>query len=175
MLALIAAWALSGEGFFGGRELDFWGTRRAAPRPAAEAELWADSTAPAPVKRLLDAPTAGNARAYLDWQAARLRRLREAVEAVEAAGLRPAEAAAAAAALAARPPGEAILYFSRPGCRWCVLQDRELEGLPVVRVPEGSPLWERHGIEATPTLVVRGRALRGFTPRARIERELARE
>jgi hypothetical protein len=160
MLALIAAWALSGDGFFGGREVDFWGTRRAAPRPAAEAELWADSTAPAPVKRLLDAPTAENARAYLDWQAARLRRLREAVEAVEALG---------------RPPGDAILYFSRPGCRWCVLQDRELEGLPVVRVPEGSPLWDRHGVEATPTLVVRGRALRGFTPRARIERELARE
>ena len=157
MLALTAVLALGGDGFFGGREVDFWGTRRAAPR--AE-DLWAESTAPAPVKRLLEAPTPENARAYVAWQSERLRRLRAAMEAVEQAG-RPAELP--------------VLYFARAGCRWCALQERELEGLPVTRVPEGSPLWERHGVTVTPTLVVRGRVLRGLTPRAAIEKELSRD
>ncbi len=154
MLALMLA--LSGDGFFGGREVDFWGTRRAAA-PRAEG-LWADSTAPAPVRRLLEAPTAENARAYVAWQSERLRRLQAAMEAVEAE----------------RRPG-GVLYFARAGCRWCALQERELEGLPVVRVPEGSPLWREHGVTVTPTLVVRGRVLRGFTPRAAIEKERSRD
>ncbi len=157
MLALTAALALSGDGFFGGRAVDFWGTRRAEPR--AE-DPWADSAAPAPVRRLLAAPTHENARAYLDWQTERLVRLRRAMEAVEAA---------------APPAASPLLYFARPGCRWCALQERELEGLPVVRVPEGSPLWERHGVTAAPTLVVRDRVFRGFTPRAVLEKELGRD
>ena len=172
MLALIAVLALGGDGFFGGREVDFWGTRRAVPR--AE-DLWADSAAPAPVKRLLEAPTPENARAYVAWQSERLRRLRTAMEAVEAAGLRHAEAAGATAAQAGRPAETPVLYFARAGCRWCALQERELEGLPVTRVPEGSPLWERHGVAVTPTLVVRGRVFRGLTPRAAIEKELSRD
>lgn len=157
MLALSAVLALGGGGFFGGREVDFWGTRRSAP--TAE-DLWADSPAPAPVRRLLEAPTAENARAYVAWQSERLRRLRAAMEAVEAAAART---------------GARVLYFARTGCRWCALQERELEGLSVTRVPEGSPLWERHGVAVTPTLVVRDRVFRGLTPRAAIEKELSRE
>ena len=157
MLALIVA--LSGEGFFGGREVDFWGTRRtAAPRPAEP--LWADSTAPAPVRRLLEDPTAANARAYVEWQTERLRRLRSAMEAVESAST---------------VPERRVLYFARAGCRWCAIQERELEGIPVVRVPEDSPLWKRHEVRVTPTLVVKDRVFRGLTPRAAIEQELARD
>jgi hypothetical protein len=110
------------------------------------------------VKRLLETPTAENARAYLAWQEERMRRLRAAMAAVESA----------------REAGS-LLYFAREGCRWCALQEEELRGLPVVRVPEGSPLWEKHGVTVTPTLVAGGKLLRGYTPREAIVKELRRD
>lgn len=156
MLEVTAILALLGGegGFFGRREVDFWGTRRA--EPPAPASSWADAAAPEPVKRLLDAPTRENARAYVDWQKERLRRLQAAMAAVQAVAPKD------------------VLYFAREGCRWCALQEKELEGIPVTRVPEGSPLWEEHAVTATPTLVVRGKALRGYTPREAVLRELGR-
>jgi hypothetical protein len=145
-----------GRGFFERRELDFWGTtRRAEERPA---ELWADSGAPPPVRRLLDAPGPESARAYLRWQEERFRRLRAAVAAVDA--------------VRREAP---VFYFAREGCRWCALQEEELRGIDVVRVPPGSPLWKEHGVTVTPTLVVGGKALRGFTPRTALLKELGRE
>ena len=158
MLAMTAALLLGGEGFFAGREVDFWGTR---PAPAAAVEaVWEDSSAPAPVRRLLEAPGPETARGYLAWQTERLRRLRAAAEAVDV--LRRGDA----------PAG--ILYFAREGCRWCEKQEVELEGLPVVRVPPGSKAWEEHGVTVTPTMVVRGRVFRGFTPRAVLLGELGK-
>lgn len=151
MRALILLLA-AGDGF-GRGPVDFWG---AARRNATAARgPWADPSAPEPVRRLLAAPSEENARAYVAWQRERLRRLREALAAVEAVS---------------RSSG--ILYFSRPGCPWCVAQDRELEGLEVTRVPAGSPLWKEHGVTVTPTLVVGAKVLRGFTPRRAIERVL---
>ena len=152
MRALIAILGLAGaeRGFFDRREVDFWDARR----PAPPSGLWADAAAPPPVLRLLDAPTPENARAYLAWQEERLKRLRAAIVAVERAGAAP------------------ILYFARDGCRGCALQEKELEGLPVTRVPAGSPLWEEHGIAVTPTLIVRGRTFRGLTARDAILEEL---
>ena len=141
--------------FFRRGEVDFWGTRRREEPPPAE-ELWSDSTAPAPARRLLEAPTKENARAYVAWQKARLERLRVAMAALEEV---------------ASP----VLYFSRPGCPWCALQDKELEGLSVTRVPEGSPLWAEHGVTVTPTLVVNGKILRGYTPRAALVKELGHD
>lgn len=155
MLALTAALVLGGPGFFEGRDVDFW--KRKRPLPAPE-PLWTDSAAPVPVRRLLETPSRETAEAYVAWQKERLARLRSAMEAVEA--------------LAPRTRG--ILYFGREGCGWCERQEKELEGLDVVRVPEGSPLWARHGVTVTPTLVVGGRTFRGFTPRAAIEREADR-
>ena len=157
MLAMILLAApANGDGrFFERRIVDFWDTRKAAA--PAEGDLWANTTAPAPVRRLLAAPTPENARAYVDWQKARLERLRlalAAVRRVSAAGQ------------------DSILYFSRPDCEWCVRQEKELEGLPVTRVPAESPLWKRHGVTVTPTLVVRGRTFRGLMARADILREL---
>ena len=157
MLEVIALLALAGDdaGFFQRRGVDFWDARRRAAE--APAELWADSAAPPAVRRLLEAPTAEPARAYLAWQEERMKRLRAAIAAVDAArGSAPAP----------------ILYFAREGCRWCALQEEELRGLPVVRVPEGSPLWGEHGVTVTPTLVVEGKVLRGFTPRAALLKEL---
>ena len=142
-------------GFFGKDAVDFWGSRKRAPA-IEPGGLWSDSPAPPPVRRLLEAPSPENARAYLAWQEERLRRLRAATEAVERE----------------RSP---ILYFARDGCRWCALQEVELEGLSVTRVPEGSPLWEEHQVTATPTLVVRGKVHRGLTPRAAILKELGHE
>ncbi len=153
----LAAGLAAGGGFFDGREVDFWESRRRAP--AATPELWADSTAPPPVRRLLESPTPDHARAYLAWQDERLRRLRAAMAAVEAA----------------RVPSAPVLYFARDGCRWCALQDRELEGLPVRRVPPGSPLWAEYRVESTPTLVVGGAVLRGFTPRDALLKELSHD
>jgi len=161
MLEVIAVWALLGgeSPFFGGREVDFWNTRRHMPEPPGE--LWPDSAAPPAVRRLLETPTAENARAYLAWQEERFKRLRAAMAAVESAQ--------------ATKPSSPLLYFAREGCRWCALQEQELEGLPVVRVPAGSPLWKEHGVTVTPTLVVEGKVFRGLTPRAALMKELRHE
>jgi hypothetical protein len=140
-------------GFWERGALEFWG-RPAAK--AAKAELWPEGSAPGPVRALLEDPGPERAKAYLEWQAERMKRLRAAVKALREA---------------ASPPGE-LLYFARPGCTWCAKQERELEGLDVTRVPEGSPLWEAHGITAVPSLVLGGRVLRGFAGRDRIEKEL---
>jgi hypothetical protein len=161
MLALVALLALGGDDgrFFERRDVDFWNSRR---KPAeTPAELWSDSTAPAPVRRLLEAPGPESARSYLAWQGERLKRLRAAIAAVEAEQ--------------GGTPAAPILYFAREGCRWCALQEGELQGLPVVRVPPGSPLWERHGVTMTPTLVVDGKVLRGYTPRESLMKELRRD
>lgn len=155
MLALSLAAVLGQGGFFERAGVDFWGRAAAAPAEA----LWADSTAPAPVRRLLESPGAETARAYLEWQRRRLERLRDAMAAVEAQQ---------------RDDAPSILYFSRPGCRWCAKQERELEGLPVRRVPEGSPLWAEHRVDAVPTLVVNRRVFRGFTAKPVLEKELGR-
>jgi len=154
MLEVIALLALAGEEgrFFERREVDFWNARRRTAE--APGELWSDSPAPPPVRRLLEAPTATNARAYLAWQEERMTRLRAAIAAVDAA----------------RAPS--VLYFARDGCRWCALQEEELQGLPVVRVEAGSPLWKDYGVTVTPTLVVGGKVLRGYTPRAALLREM---
>lgn len=146
-----------GERFFDRGEVDFWGTRG---KPAAPPGPWVDPSAPEPVRRLVADPTPGNARAYLDWQSARLRRLRAAIEAVE---------------LEKRGDLPPLLYFARAGCRYCELQERELAGLPVTRVPGGSPLWKEYDVRATPTLVARGRVFRGLTPRAALVEELRRD
>lgn len=158
MLALTAAVVLAGPGFFERRDLDFWGRRRSAAPAVPPGDLWADSTAPAPVRRLLETPTREAAEAYVAWQKERLARLRAAMEAVEALA----------------PKAREILYFGRDGCSWCARQEKELAGLPVRRVPEGSPLWERHGVTVTPTLVAGEKTFRGFTPRAALVREVGR-
>ena len=82
MLEVMIVLAALGEGpgFFERREVDFWNTRRRKAEPAAD--LWADSTAPPPVRRLLERPTAENARDYLAWQEARMSRLRSAMAAM---------------------------------------------------------------------------------------------
>ena len=174
MLTLTFLLAAGGDGFFDGRAVDFWDPR---PEPAAPpVDVWTDSKAPAPVRRLLEAPTREHAEAYLAWQHERMRRLQvafEVVEEVQAETRPPGQVAASAGqvplrrtARVAASAGQApLLYFSRPGCRWCALQERELEGLPVVRVPENSPLWEEHTVRVTPTIVAGKRVFRGLTPR----------
>ena len=153
---ILLATLVSGDGrFFERQTVDFWDTRKAAAPP--DGDLWADATAPVPVKRLLASPTTENARAYVDWQKARLERLRSAIAAVS-------RVSAAAQ--------DSILYFSRPDCAWCVRQEKELEGLSVTHVPAGSPLWKRHGVTVTPTVIVRGRTFRGLTARADLLSEL---
>ncbi len=158
MLALTLVCVLAGDGdrFFERREVEFWRSGRREAEPADE--LWGDSTAPAPVKRLLERPSAEHARAYLAWQEERFRRLRAAIAAVEAAQ--------------GRKPPAPLLYFARDGCPWCEREEEELRGLPVTRVPAGSPLWEQYGVTVTPTLVAGGTVLRGFTRRDAILKEL---
>ena len=156
MFTLILVLAAGGDGFFDGRSVDFWEDRREGAVPPVK--VWTDSDAPPPVLRLLEAPTREHAEAYLEWQQERMRRLQVAFEVVEEvqAETRPNEQA------------PLLLYFSRPGCKWCALQERELEELPVVRVPENSPLWEEHGVRVTPTIVVGRKIFRGLTPRREV-------
>ena len=155
MLTLILVLSTGGDGFFSGREVDFWEDPRDATVPAVD--VWTDSEAPPAVLRLLESPTREHAEAYLAWQHERMRRLQVAFEMVEKvqAESRPEEP-------------RSLLYFSRPGCKWCALQERELEGLSVIRVPEHSPLWEEHGVRVTPTIVVGGKIFRGLTPRRKL-------
>lgn len=158
MFALMVVCALSGDGdrFFERHEVEFWTSRRRAAEPAPD--LWSDSTAPAPVRRLLESPGPETARSYLAWQEERFRKLRAAIAAVEAAQGTKAPAS--------------LLYFAREGCPWCAQQEEELRGLRVTRVPAGSPLWEQYGVTVTPTLVAGGKVLRGYTPRDAILKEL---
>lgn len=147
-----------GPGFFERGGVDFWDARKR--EQVRRGDLWAGSNAPEPVRRLLNAPSAENAEAYVAWQRERLRRMR---------------AALAALSKVSAPKADSILYFARRDCRYCVIQEKELKGLPVTKVPEGSPLWERHGVTVTPTLVVAGRTFRGLTSRRTLLKELNRE
>lgn len=160
MLEVMTFLTLLGDGsrFFHKRDVDFWDTRRKAA--VAIQDLWADSTAPATVKKFLDSPTRDNAQAYLAWQEERLKRLR---------------AAAALLDDLKREKEAPILYFSRPGCRWCALQEEELRGFAFTRVPDDSPLWQEYAVTATPTLVAGGKTLRGFTPRKSLLKALGNE
>jgi hypothetical protein len=159
VFAVIALCALIGEDgrFFERRDVDFWNSHRAATEPAPD--LWADSAAPPVVKKLLEHPTEENARSYLAWQEERFRRLRAAIAAVESAQQGP-------------PRKGPVLYFAREGCRWCALQEEEMRGIEVVRIPPASPLWKEFGVTLTPTLVVDGKVFRGLTPRETILKEL---
>ena len=156
-LVLLLALCAGGERFFERKEVSFWGSRTPSSPPP---ELWPEAHLPAPVRGLLEAPSRERAEAYLSWQETRLRMLRSAMAAVEEAKR------------AHRAP---VLYFAREGCRFCELQEKELEGLPVVRVPEDSPLWKRYDVRLTPTLVVGQRVLRGLTPRDVLRREMIHE
>ena len=81
MLTLILILAAGGDGFFAGRAVDFWEDRR--DTAVATVEVWTDSEAPPPVRRLLETPTREHAEAYLAWQHERMRRLQVAFEVVE--------------------------------------------------------------------------------------------
>lgn len=149
------------------REVDFFGAK-SRPKPP-DAPLWdGDKPPPAPVRELLERPSAESARRYLEWQRRRLEQLALAIRAVE-------EAQAGAAK--AEPANPGILYFTREGCAFCVEQDKRLEGLDVKRIRPGeSPeLWARHRVDATPTLVVRGKVLRGLQSREQIDQALKEE
>lgn len=141
--------------------VDFWGTRRKAP--PAPAPIWdGDKPPPGPARQLLEDPTIESARRYLEWQRGRLERLQKALKALEAAK--------------AERESEGILFFTREDCAYCRLQDRILGDLPVRRIrPEEAPeLWQRYRVEATPTLVVRGKVYPGVTAREEIEKEVNR-
>ncbi len=167
MIALLAALSAAAPGgeaprapFFS-KDVDFFGVK---PRPKAPpAPAWdGERPPPAPVRDLLASPSPETARRYLDWQQSRIEQLRKAVEAVEAA--RAAEA----------PPG--ILYFTQPGCGYCAIQDRLLGDLPVRRIGPGeeAELRAKYRVDATPTIVAGGRVFRGVTPRATIEKAVAK-
>jgi glutaredoxin len=162
MLALILALQ---SGFFEEKPVDFWGTKKRAAEAAA---LWDGARPPAPVADLLENPSAETARRYLDWQRDRLARLQKAVAALEDVqrGRRPEPA---------REAGE-ILYFTQEGCPWCEKQDAVLAemGLRVRRVTRAErDLWKKHGVAATPSLVIPGRGpIVGFHTRRQLEEVL---
>lgn len=146
------------------KDVDFFGAK---PRPKpADTPLWeGDKPPPAPVRELLERPSAETARRYLEWQKRRLEQLAAAIRAVEEAKTGEARPA---------PANAGILHFTREGCPFCVEQDRRLEGLEVKRIRPGeSPeLWDRHRVDATPTLVIGDRVLRGLQSREEIDRIL---
>lgn len=157
-LSLIALLAASGTPprFFA-RDVDFWGRPSRTPSPAAY--LAEAPGPPGPARDLLERPSPETARRYLEWQKERLERLQRALEALEAAAAEDATSAT-------------ILLFARDDCPYSRAQEEALRGLPVTAVRFGSQpeLWSRHGVTATPTIVVNGQVFRGLTDRAVIER-----
>ncbi|MHC4606115.1 MAG: glutaredoxin family protein [Planctomycetota bacterium] len=147
-------------GFFEDRKVDFWqdgGAPEAAP-------LFPDAgKMPAAVRRLVENPTVGNARAYLRWQKERMRRL----------------AAVIAALKKARAQEAPVYFFTKPGCPHCTTQEKILRAISrrVVRLRPGDrpELWKAHGISSVPAVVAGGRVFRGVTPREEIERALGGE
>ena len=155
--ALLATSAAPASPRFFEKEVAFWDAPRKKP---ARAPTWmeGETVPPGPARDLLERPTAENARAYLEWQQERLERLQRALEALEAVSSEGA-------------PASGAILFTRDECPWSRAQEEELRGLPLAVVRHGtSPeLWTRHGVTATPTLVVNGRVFRGFTERAVVE------
>jgi len=159
-IAMMAAMAVSAgaqEPRFFMRDVDFWG-RPAKPLPA---NLWRGEGAPpeGPARDLLEHPSPENARRYLEWQQARLDQLQKALQALEAATPRTSS-----------DPG--VLLFTRDDCPYSKLQEEVVKDLPVTLVRPGqSPeLWDLHDVKATPTLVIHGRKVVGYTDRATLDR-----
>jgi hypothetical protein len=159
-ISVIAMMAFSGaaqEPRFFSKDVDFWGR----PPKARRVDVWRGEGAPpeGPARDLLEQPTPENARRYLEWQEERLARLQKALEALEAVTGR----------VAAAPE---IVLFARDECPYSRAQEEALAGLPVriIRHGESPELWEKHGVKATPTILVNGRTIVGLKSRAEIER-----
>ena len=137
---------------------------------------------PKAVLDFLEEPSKENARKYLEWQKLRIDKMRKAAKVLSEI---QAESAAKSADVSREPPKFVpveILYFKKPGCPFCVDQDRILEDLkkelPNLTIRAFEPgeepdLWKRYGVSAVPALVVRGGKeresfLRGLSNRARI-------
>lgn len=165
--------------FFRRRDVDFWGRPRPAKR--ASADLWTEPTIgsdgtvrtyvpPREVVEFLESPTRENAERYLARQRERMEKLGRAMAAL--ADLQP------------RPEGSFLYYFTRPGCPYCVEQDRVLASarlgdVKLVKVPPDSPLWARYRVRVTPTLVLvrpsrPPRVMEGYLPLPALEKEINR-
>ena len=175
LLASLAQDAASPRRFFDRADVDFWGSRKA---PLASSSLWVEPVVgndgrvqvyvpPREVREFLESPTRENGAKYLAWQRERIGRLRKAAQIL--------------AEIRSDVREPTLLYFSKPGCPYCVAQERVLAELkfPVTRVESNSPLWGTHGVNATPTLVwVRPgkppRKFEGYTSREILEKEVRR-
>ena len=157
LIAFIAASATGQEPRFFAKDVDFWGRK---PKTQT-APIWQGEAAPppGPARDLLERPTPENARRYLEWQQERLERLQKALEVLESAA---AEAAS----------DKGMILFTRDECPYSRAQEDVLRGLPVtiLRPGQSPALWARHGVTATPTLVVNGQTLVGLTDRVTVER-----
>jgi len=163
--------------FFVRREIDFFGRKQ----PPRRADTWAEPIVGADGKirlhvpsaeviDLLESPTPRNAERYLERQRERMEKMRRAMEAV--------------AAIQGKRSAASLYYFSRPGCPYCLEQERvlgsvRLEGVSVHRVPPDSPLWAQYGIRRVPSLVLvkeagQVRTFEGFTPKSLLEQEVRR-
>ena len=165
--------------FFGDRGVDFWGTRKQVSR--RKDSLWTEPilgpdgrwqvyTPPREVVDFLESPNRETGERYLAWQRERMSRLRTAVEVLKE--------------IQTEPPSSVLYYFSKPGCPYCVEQDRvlaaaELSRVPLIRVEPNSPLWTRYAVRVTPTLVLHRpgnapRVMEGWVSRSALEREVHR-
>jgi len=165
--------------FFGERSVDFWGTRKQGSRP--KESLWTEPilgpdgrwqvyTPPREVVDFLESPSRQSGERYLAWQRERMSRLRRAVEVLKE--------------IQTTPQGTVLYYFSKPGCPYCVEQDRvlavaDLSRVPLIRVEPNSPLWTRYAVRVTPTLVLHRpgkapRVMEGRVSLTTLEREVHR-
>jgi glutaredoxin len=157
LIAFMAVSTPAQEPRFFAKDVDFWGRR---PKSQSVAPWQGEAAPPAgPARDLLERPTPENARRYLEWQQERLERLQKALEALESV---TAEVASE----------KGMILFTRDECPYSRAQEEALRGLPVtiLRPGQSPELWARHGVTATPTLVINGKTFVGLTDRATVER-----
>ena len=198
-----ASRARAGCRFFRRAPLDFWGdkkqraetaaTRKESPSGLQQESLWAEPirqpngqisvyVPPKAVLEFLQNPTRESGKAYLAWQAERMKQLKASIEILrelkieseggpavpnqEAGPIGPLPLNGPAPIAAASPTAvREILYFKRTGCPYCAKQDTVFQTLkkthPHVAVrtlmPEDEPeLWKAYGVKVVPSMVLRG-------------------
>ncbi len=142
-------------------QIDFWGTKK-----PQSGELWTEPvlgedgsvklhTPPPEVVKFLQAPSEESAAQYLSWQRERLKRIKTAQQFIEMV-----IDGELAKEVRGKVGDATLFYFSKPGCPFCLVQDKILKrletllpDLSVKRVSDTEE-FKAQEIETVPALIL---------------------